>query len=227
MPRLAAYTLIAFRRPGGDGGAARLRERVAAARWAPPLPRLQAVTPGRDREAVGRGAGGAVRDRVTSIRRTTRPAAPSEACAFRDAFDRYGAAGVTIFGVSRDSEAATAPSARNTRCRSHGRRSVGRRAARLPRPPTASRAWRSACRSWSAPTARSRASGPTSIRASTRPTCSPRSTRSRAAKGARSACSAASPSKTSPPLPCSSSWRSARRCCCTLAPSFSRMRVTR
>jgi thioredoxin-dependent peroxiredoxin len=32
------------------------------------------------------------------------PGCTKEACAFRDAFDRYGQAGVTIFGVSRDSE---------------------------------------------------------------------------------------------------------------------------
>lgn len=32
------------------------------------------------------------------------PGCTKEACAFRDAFDKYKAAGVTIFGVSRDSE---------------------------------------------------------------------------------------------------------------------------
>jgi thioredoxin-dependent peroxiredoxin len=32
------------------------------------------------------------------------PGCTREACAFRDAFARYGAAGVTLFGVSRDSE---------------------------------------------------------------------------------------------------------------------------
>ena len=32
------------------------------------------------------------------------PGCTKEACAFRDAFARYGAAGVTLFGVSRDSE---------------------------------------------------------------------------------------------------------------------------
>jgi thioredoxin-dependent peroxiredoxin len=32
------------------------------------------------------------------------PGCTREACAFRDAFAKYGAAGVTIFGVSRDSE---------------------------------------------------------------------------------------------------------------------------
>jgi peroxiredoxin Q/BCP len=32
------------------------------------------------------------------------PGCTKEACAFRDAFDRYGQAGVTIFGVSRDSD---------------------------------------------------------------------------------------------------------------------------
>jgi peroxiredoxin Q/BCP len=33
------------------------------------------------------------------------PGCTKEACAFRDAFAEFGAAGVTIFGVSRDSEA--------------------------------------------------------------------------------------------------------------------------
>ena len=33
------------------------------------------------------------------------PGCTKEACAFRDAFDRYGKAGVTLFGVSRDTDA--------------------------------------------------------------------------------------------------------------------------
>jgi peroxiredoxin Q/BCP len=36
------------------------------------------------------------------------PGCTKEACAFRDAFDRFNAAGVTIFGVSRDTEASHA-----------------------------------------------------------------------------------------------------------------------
>ena len=36
------------------------------------------------------------------------PGCTKEACAFRDAFDRFNARGVTIFGVSRDSEASHA-----------------------------------------------------------------------------------------------------------------------
>ena len=62
------------------------------------------------------------------------PGCTKEACAFRDAFDKFVTAGVTIFGVSRDPE----PSHKAFHAEVHaavpaGRRHVGRRAEGLPR----------------------------------------------------------------------------------------------